>query len=754
MSTSLPDLPVEELEEGGSSEGKGFNFKPYLRTFVRKAWLIGGLTCLTTFVAWMWSSQDPYTYTGNFFLLVEPITASGKLTNPTTLARTGGVPRDELFALDYPTNLVFLTNPGMTRQIAQEVHKKDPIRSVPAIWKDIRDNFKVTRAQVGQGRGAETKIFQVSYTGENPQEVLNVLKTASDTFLEYSSEDRETNIKAGVKFIDEQLPDLQQRLETLKAKQKELRQNYDLIDPLPKNQEVLTQISSLEQQQLNLKTQLQAQRKLANSLQQQLKLSSDEAFAAATLSQDPTRVALLSQLQQIDSQIAVSSATFTENSPQVQDLREQRQNVETLLNQTTQNIITKNGLSVSPNSNALEFQDPTRLGLIQQLLETSNQIKSLEAQLDSIQPTKQQLEQQVKRYPNLINEYSELQRQIQLTEEILNKLLLQRETLKVEAAQELPWELLGEPQIPLDEDGSPIGYPPSRTKKLLAGAMAGLLLGSAIAFVWEKRKNVFYTADDISQLLGIPLLGKIPKDDRDVLSHGISVSHLPQTKPDIVETVGDDNLYESAEEEALFLPTQDSTFLEAFDDLYLQLYIQEQRANLRSLIVCSAEPEDGCSTVAINLAINAAQKGQQVLLVDTNFSHPQLHDILNVSNHKGLIDVLQGQISPQAIIESVQNVDNLSVLPMGETLKPSRKYLWSPKFNSLMEELGKTYDLVIYDTPPFFLSSDVKFMAKQTDGIILVATIQKTPESLLKKAVKEIKTLNLPLLGAVANHRV
>ena len=266
MTTSLPDLPVEELEEGGSSEGKGFNVLPYARILLRKAWLIGGLTCLTTLGGWIWSSQDPYTYTGNFFLLVEPITASARLTNPSTLARTQGVPRDDLFALDYPTNLVFLTSPGMTLKIAQAVQEQERIRKVPAIWKDVRDNLMVTRTQVGQGRGANTKIFQVSYTGQDPQEVQSILETAADTFLEYSTEDRETNIKAGVKFIDEQLPELQERLQKLKATQKELRQNYELIDPLPKNQEVLTQISTLEQQKLNLNTQLQAQKKIANSL--------------------------------------------------------------------------------------------------------------------------------------------------------------------------------------------------------------------------------------------------------------------------------------------------------------------------------------------------------------------------------------------------------------------------------------------------------------------------------------------------------
>ena len=751
MTTSLPNLPTEELEEGGSSEEKGFNFRPYLRTLMRKAWLIGGLTCLTTFGAWMWSARDPYTYTGNFFLLVEPISASGKLTNPTTLARTGGVPREELFSLDYPTNLVFLTSPGMTLKIAQDVQEKEKNRPVPAIWSDLRRNLAVNRARVGQGRGSETKIFEVSYTGENPQEVQTILSSAADTFLQYSSEDRETNIKAGVKFIDEQLPDLQTRLATLKAKQKQLRQNYELIDPLPKNQEVLTQISNIEQQQFNLNTQLQAQKKLASSLQQQLKLSPDEAFAAATLSQEPTRVALLSQLQELDSRIAIASATFTDNSPQVQDLEEQRENIRTLLNQTTQEIITKNALSVSPNSTALEFQDPTRLGLIQQLLATANEIKTLETQLQTIEPTKQQLEQQVKRYPNLINEYTDVERQIALTEEILNKLLLQRETLKVEAAQELPWQLISDPQIPLDKEGNPIGAPPSRKRKLLAGIMGGLLLGAGLALLWEKRQNIFHTAEDVSQLSNTPLLGEIPEDDRTPLSQGVAALSSPATEVEETETVSENEVDTSMQEENLSSSTYQSRFLEAFDDLYLQLYLQPS-SRFRSLILCGVENQDGCSTTAVNLAINAAQKGQQVLLVDSNFFDPQLHNLLNVSNQKGLIDVLRDQVSPQTAIKSVETIDNLSVLPMGEGVGPTLKHLWSPKLKSLMEELEKTYDLVIYDSPSFFLTSDIKFLAKQTDGIVMVASLKKTPQSLFKKAVKEIQKLNLPMLGSVANN--
>ncbi|MEA5512231.1 polysaccharide biosynthesis tyrosine autokinase [Crocosphaera sp. UHCC 0190] len=752
MSVSLPNLPEEQLEDVSPSGTKGFNFRPYLRICLRKVWLIAGLASLTTLAAWLYSTKDPYTYTGNFFLLVEPISASAKLTNPSTLTRTQGVPREDMFELDYPTNLVFLKSPGMTFKIAQEVYEKEKTRPVPAIWKDLRENLKVERAAL-EGRGGETKIFQVYYTGENPKEVQTILSTAAETFVKYSAEDRETNIKAGVKFIDGRLPDLQKRLRDLKTKQKQLRQTYELIDPTPKNNEVLNQISTLESQLLTTEIQLQAQKELVNSLQEQLNLSPEEAFAAATLSQDPSRMALLSQLQELDSQIAVASATFTDGSPQLQDLQDKRQNVLTLLNQKTQEIITLNSLSVSPGSPALSFHDPTRLQLIQQLLEASNQVKLLESQLQTIKPAKQQREQQVKRYPNLINEYSDLENQIQLTQDILNKLLLQRETLEVESAQELPWQLISKPQIPLDENGDPIGYPPDSKKKLFAGFMGGLLLGMGLAIGWEKRQNMFYTADDVSDLLSLPLLGEIPKDDRTALSP--EFSSLSASLPDINAksmATKDQAQKKYLHDEVLTIPNE-SLFLEAFDRLYTQLYLL-QSSTIRSLMVCSVEPQDGQSTVALNLAISAANNGQRVLLVDTNFSNPQLHNLLNISNYKGLIQVIKDRVSPQAIIQDVPDIENLSILTAGESMGQTTKRLWSPQLDNLMEELAKTYDLVIYDTPPFLDSSDLKFMAKKAEGMLMVVALKKTSQSLAKKAVKEIQSLNLPLMGVVVNHLI
>ena len=236
----------------------------YLRILLRKSWLIASITLLTTTTAVVLSSSKSSTYKGNFYLLVEPITAAARLTNPSTLTRTGGIPQQDLIALDYPTNLIFLQSPSMTRRIAEDVHKKLPNRTVDAIWSDLRENFFVEWVK-SESNGA-TKIFVVTYAGKDPEEVQAVLDIASQTFVKYSAEDRETSIKAGVKFIDKQLPPLQKTLNNLKSKQKQIRQQYELVDPASRNDALLQQMDALTQRKSVLQEQLISLRTLASTL--------------------------------------------------------------------------------------------------------------------------------------------------------------------------------------------------------------------------------------------------------------------------------------------------------------------------------------------------------------------------------------------------------------------------------------------------------------------------------------------------------
>ena len=764
---------IAETEEMLPSPPKNNFWQMFLRFCLRRIWWIGGFTFFATTVALVMAFMKPSIYKGNFYLLVEPITAAGKLSNSSTLTRTEGIPQEALVSLDYPTNLIFLQSPGMTLRIAQDVSKKISRRPINAIWKDLRDNFEVE--WVKSATTGPTKIFKVSYKGQDPTEVQTVLDIASETFVTYSTEDRETSIKAGVKFIDKQLPALQQTLNNLKNKQKQIRQQYDLVDPTAKNALLLEQVDDLNKQKTTIERQLLSLKTLSTSLQQQLGISSADALVLASLNQDPERLSLQKELLDIQSQLINAQSVFTDKSVRVENLEERSRNVRNLLRKRTQELLKQFSTSVSIDSPILsDFQDPIRLKLIEQFVETTNQIKALESQLPSISSERQQVDDTVKKLPSIINQYTALEREIKLTEEVLDKLLVQRETLKVESAQELPWQLISKPQIPLDEKGLPSGEAPKRLNLILAGFGGGLLLSTLFTFFWEKYKDVFFSADDVEDILALPLFGRVPKYNTSVVSKSrpFSLKKSQQSKaskqPKISKQANTSQKLESLErlENAATLapskniadkswnnnslPLNWLVFVNVFDDMYAELSFYYRTPPLRAITISSIEPGDGQSLVALNLAIAATKKGKRVLLVDASGKKSTLCHRLNLTGQKGFNYLLTHNVDLESVIQEVPQNSNLYVVASPTEDRISSQHLWS-RMEYIMSELQERFDLVIYDLPHFNETTDVYFMTSCTDGMLLVVGVNKTKQSSTKKVLKKATDLRLPLLGAIAN---
>ena len=765
---SLPAIAEIETEEVNPPPKKKNFIRVYLRILLRKSWLIISTTLLTTTTAVVLSSSKSSTYRGNFYLLVEPITAAARLTNPSTLARTGGIPQEDLIALDYPTNLIFLQSPSMTRRIAEDVHKKLPNRTVDAIWSDLRDNFFVEWVK-STSNGA-TKIFIVSYSGKDPQEVQAVLDIAAQTFVQYSSQDRETSIKAGVKFIDKQLPPLQNNLNNLKNKQRQIREQYELVNPANRNVELLQQLDTLIQRKSVLQEQLISLKTLASTLGKQLGISSQDALVLASLNQDPERVSLQRELLELRSQLANNQSIYTAKSVRIIALETRSQIIEDSLKKRTDKLLKEFSSTISNNSPLLSsFQDPTRLKLIEQFIDTTNQIKALESQLPSLSIQEQQLNAIIQKLPAITNQYTALEREIKLTEEVLDKLLIQRETLKVESAQELPWQLISKPQVPLGADGKPIGEPPNRKKMLMAGAGGGLIFSILLSLLWEKQKNSFLSPDDIEDVLGLPLIGKVPRyksvDTEKIAlvipeaSEELETSEKLETPEKLeaskeLETSEELETSDTQDQESFNEPPlQDHwpIFSKVFDDIYTELCFYYRNPSLRSLAISSVEAEDGQSTIAINLAITAAEQGKRVLFVDTNRNNSKICEWLNLTEKKGLNYLLTHDVDLESVIQQDSNHKNLFLITNGaEDLTPPKR-LWSPKMEYLISEFQENFDLVIYDLPHFHQTTDVYFISACTDGMLMVIGVNKTSQSATKEALAKADDLQFPILGAIAN---
>jgi capsular exopolysaccharide synthesis family protein len=173
---------------------------------------------------------------------------------------------------------------------------------------------------------------------------------------------------------------------------------------------------------------------------------------------------------------------------------------------------------------------------------------------------------------------------------------------------------------------------------------------------------------------------------------------------------------------------------------------------IKSIAVGSPSPEDGKSTVAINLAKAAASLGQRVLLVDTNFQNPTLHQLFGSANKGGLSDVLAGKINLNQAIEAAKSSDNISVLSAGQSLAGGTKLLASAQMKDLAEQLQRDFDFVVYDTSSFEETSDFGFVASCASALLMVVGLRRTSKVATNQMLESIESFQLPCVGFVTNY--
>jgi polysaccharide biosynthesis transport protein len=693
---------LNSVQPDDSAEG-GLNLGQLLDTLRRKAILIAGITAAMAMLAAIRALTDTPIYQTGFEILIQSTNAETEIISsiPDTLTNSGtsgSSPRQQLSQGD---QLKILTSPKVLLPVVEQLQTAYP----NITYGSVAQNLSVT--PIGQ----DSNIVQITYRSQNPEEVEVVADRIVKAYLEYSLESRQADIKRGIAFLEVKLPDLEKRVNLLQEQLQQLRIQNDLIDPESRGSQLSGQVNVFTQQELETQVQLDQARALYSDLRQQLVRQSQESAASSALSQNPRYQALLNQLLELDGQIAEASTLLLENSPDMQVLQEQRQNLLALLER--------------------EGQQAQR--------EVIGQIRQLETRQRSLNNTLDSLNANVEDLSGISRSYTDIQRDLQIATENLTQFLAKREALQIEVAQrEEPWELITPPFAPQPSTSSLM-------QNLVLGAILGLLLGTGVALALDKVTDVIHTSEDLKRITQFPLLGIIPSNEE--IQTEIE-SNLNASIEQIGAVMQRD--YGAASKNGSSTPHPETLFSEAFRSLYASLQLLNPVKPLRSLVISSATPLEGKSIVAIHLAQAHAAMGKHVLLVDANLRHPKLHDYLQLNNSVGLIDLISGAIGPGKAIQPSQSSPNLHVLTAGSMFLDPTRLLSSQKMQFLMDQLLNTYDVVIYDSPSLLGVTDTYLTAAHTDGIILVAELGKLKRTLLEQALEQLNVLGTPIIGAVA----
>jgi polysaccharide biosynthesis transport protein len=701
-STGYPVIS-SQIPSWFEKENNDWDLRQFLGVLQRRALIITGVaTVVMSGVAYSTLNQKPV-YESNFRLLVESVNEEKSVVQLTIDPANSGKSGN----LDYESQIQVLRSPEIMAGILKEIQSVYPEITYESLLRSLMIR-----------RLGQTKIIEVSYRSHDINQIKTVLDVIAKSYLNYSLEKRQTKLRQGVQFVDKQLPGIKNRVEQLQKELQLFRQRNNFISPEAQASQVASQIGLLRNQRLEL------DQKLAIFRYNYEMLKGQEGELAA-LNNATIYQQLLVQIRQLEAQISSELTRFQENSPPIQSLKQKKENLLPLLQEEAQRIL------------SVKFA------------EIATQIQSLEVQSQELNKEEVKLAQELKILPVLSTKYTELQRNLQIAAESLNRFVLTRETLQIQVAQtELPWELIQEsfqPQYPIS---------PNIQRSLFVGFISSLLLGIGISLLVEKMDNTYHNVANLKDNIKLPLLGILPFDRK--IQNNL-YRNLEEQKP-VGKKVPLAFLRKLARKSNITQRKSESDryygqgqFWEALQVLYSNIQLLNSDQPIHSLIISSALPGDGKSTVSFQLAQTAAAMGKRVLLVDADLRRPQVHKLCDLNNLWGLSSLISTNIPAGQVIRQMPDMNNLSVVTSGPIPPDPARLLSSEKMKQLMGYFQRTFDLVIYDVPPIVGLVDARMLAPYTDGVILVVRLDKTDKSGLMQAQDSLKISPVNVLGIVAN---
>ena len=190
--------------------------------------------------------------------------------------------------------------------------------------------------------------------------------------------------------------------------------------------------------------------------------------------------------------------------------------------------------------------------------------------------------------------------------------------------------------------------------------------------------------------------------------------------------------------------------VEALRALRSQLIIRWFNEGNKALTVISPTTADGSSNLAANLAIVFSQLGEQTLLIDANLRNPFQHKLFNLTEQKGLSDILVGRAGID-VLTKIETFVDLTLLGAGTVPPNPQELLTRPSFNEFMNWAKNTYDVVIVDAPAANETSDSQTIAWRCGGALLVSRLNQTRVEDLKNIKDQLTVNGVQIVGAVIN---
>jgi succinoglycan biosynthesis transport protein ExoP len=280
---------------------------------------------------------------------------------------------------------------------------------------------------------------------------------------------------------------------------------------------------------------------------------------------------------------------------------------------------------------------------------------------------------------------------------------------------------------------------PQTSVNVAIGLFLGLVLGVVLAWAREQLDTTLKTPDELESALGITFLGLLPEvnDGEGPNERGKSRRRRRRGNP-------------ASHTELVVHERPLSGIAEAARSIRTNILFMNPDRPYRKLLVTSAAPSEGKTTIACGIAIALAQGGQRVCIVDCDFRRPRIHRIFDRVGDRGATNVIVGDATLDDVTKPTV-VQNLWSVPAGSIPPNPADLLHSEKFKRMIDELGERFDRVIIDSAPLIAVTDSAIVSRVVDGTVFVVRAFKTNKHQSAQGLRALRDVDARLIGGVLN---
>jgi polysaccharide biosynthesis transport protein len=595
-----------------------------------------------------------------------------------------------------------LRSPNLLGRVAARLQSEQRDSALSAEAPFLGQRFQVRRLPNSQ-------LFQIGYRAASPDTAARVVNIFAEEYIKQHLEARQATREKARESLERELEGLERRVQLSEKGLASYARREGIIEVGPGQGDLgQKRLVALDQQVADAEGEVV----LAQSRLETLQEASVKSFPDKLTT--PVVTSLISRLLQAEQELTGLRAGFGENWPEVISKRGEISLIQEQLTREKRLVL----------SRAVE-QAQLDLRAAQSKLTTASSFLTRQKDL-------------VNRFNDASVEYNILRREVETDQKLYQSLLERLSQTSLQKGFEFGNIQIVEPGRPSNQVESPRVW-----NNLLWASLLGLTLGVGAAFLRDYWDNSLSTLEEVEELTCLPGLGTVP-------SSRFFPAHMRNGVPNRLQITG------SPVEVLSSLPivTTRATLpppevAEAMRDVCASILLSQSDRPLRVIVVTSATPSEGKTTIVGEMGRALAESGARTLLVEADLRKPLLAKSFGIDEGEGLSLFLSGQTPSPRVCETEQ--PNLFLVPAGPRPPNPVALLGSDRMTTFIQQMASAFRFVLLDTPPILAVADARVIGAKADGLVLVARARKTPKSLILRARTILHNSGINLLGLVLN---